>query len=97
VEIWEGPLGASPEFNKGGIMAKKKEQGSDQPEETVTSETESTASESKTGGSWKAKVNFTCKGADGNNVSIKAGDAIPSDLSKEEMEALAKDGMIEKG
>lgn len=78
-------------------MAKKKHEESESQVEST--ETESTASEApaKAGGSWKAAFNVTCKGADGNNLTMKVGDEVPSDLPKEEMEALIKDGMIVKG
>jgi len=75
-------------------MAKKKEQG-EQPEVETT---EATVSESpKAGGSWKAAVNVTCLAADGNHIKIMAGEVVPSDLPKEELESMIKDGLIVKG
>lgn len=75
-------------------MAKKEKHESVESAETEAVASESTA---KAGGSWKAAVNVTCKGADGNNLTMKVGDGVPSDLPKEEMESLIKDGFIVKG
>lgn len=70
-------------------MAKQKPGA--EPEETKT---EAVASEPK--GSFKAVMNVTCKDSEGNSVSMKTGDVVPSNLPKEEVEAMLRDGQIEK-